>query len=135
MTENEIARLGGARFVSLTTFKRDGNGVASPMWVVRDGDLLWFWTPAEALKVKRIRRDTRVSLAPCGRTGKVRDGQTVADGTAEVVTAPREVARIESLIKRKYGLEFRLVTLIETIAARGRKPRVALRVALAGTTP
>ncbi|BBX61682.1 hypothetical protein MSAS_08560 [Mycobacterium saskatchewanense] len=134
MAGNEIARLGDAKFVSLTTFKRDGNPVASPMWAVRDGDLLWFWTPAEAVKVKRIRRDARVSLAPCGRTGKVPGGQAVADGTAEVITEPGEVARIESLVKRKYGLEYRLVTLIETIAARGRKPRVVLRVTLAGTT-
>jgi uncharacterized protein len=49
-------------------------------------------------------------------------------GTAEVITDPSEVTRVESLIKHKYGLEFRVVTLVETIAARGRKPRVVLRI-------
>jgi hypothetical protein len=45
-----------------------------------------------------------------------------------VITDPASVARTESLIKRKYGAKFRVVTLIETIAARGRKPRVVLRI-------
>jgi uncharacterized protein len=45
-----------------------------------------------------------------------------------VITDPGEVTRVESLIKHKYGLEFRVVTLVETIVTRGRKPRVVLRI-------
>ncbi len=60
----------------------------------------------------------------------MRAGQPVVEGTAEVITDPVEVARVESLVKRKYGFEFRVVTLIETIAARGRKPRFVLRITL-----
>ncbi len=74
MSDNVTAQLGDEKFVSLTTFKRDGNPVASPMWIVRDGPQLWLWTPANASKVKRVRRDPRVTLTPCGRTGKVRAG-------------------------------------------------------------
>ena len=128
MSEGTTARLGDEKFVSLTSFKRNGDAVASPMWIVRDGQQLLVWTPAEAWKVKRIRRDPRVTLTACGRTGKVQTGQPTFDGTAEVIADPAEVARTESLVKRKYGFEFRVVTLIETIAARGRKPRVALRI-------
>ncbi len=130
MGENATARLGDEKFVSLTTFKRDGNPVASPMWIVRDGPQLWLWTPAEAPKVRRVRRNPRVTLTPCGRTGKLRAGGAVVDGTAEVVTDPSEVARIESLLKRKYGFEFWVVLNVETIVARGRKTRVLLRIAL-----
>lgn len=128
MDYDGLTQLGDQKFVSLTTFKRNGAAVAAPMWIVGDGEYLWAWTPADAWKVKRIRRDPRVTLTPCGRTGKVPPGQRVFDGNAEVITDPREVARIESMVKRKYGLEFRLVTLIEAIAARGRKPRFALRI-------
>lgn len=122
------ADLKDQKFVSLTTFKRNGDAVASPMWIVGEGEQLWAWTPADAWKVRRIRRDPRVTLTGCGRTGKVPPGQAAIEATAEVISDPQDVARIESLIKRKYGLEFRLVTLIETIAARGRKPRFALRI-------
>ncbi|SPM42494.1 Nitroimidazol reductase NimA or a related FMN-containing flavoprotein, pyridoxamine 5'-phosphate oxidase superfamily [Mycobacterium numidiamassiliense] len=128
MSTDSAASLGSQKFVSLTTFKRSGEAVASPMWIVGDGGLLWAWTPADAWKVKRIRRDPRITLAPCGRTGKLQAGQPVVDGTAEILTDPQDVARVEALIKRKYGLEFRIVTLIEAIAARGRKPRFALRI-------
>lgn len=130
LDENAPVQLAGEKFVSLTTFKRDGNPVASPMWIVGDGPLLWLWTPAESVKVARVRRDPRVTLAPCGRTGKVRAGGTAVEGTAEVVTEPRKVARVESLLKRKYGVEFWIVIAVEFIAARGRKPRVLLRVSV-----
>jgi PPOX class probable F420-dependent enzyme len=130
MSDDVTAQLGDEKFVSLTTFKRDGNPVASPMWIVRDGPQLWLWTPATASKVKRVRRNPRVTLTPCGRTGKVRTGAAGVDATAEVLTDVGEVARIESLLKRKYGVEFWVVVIVETIAARGRKPRVLIRVAL-----
>jgi PPOX class probable F420-dependent enzyme len=131
MSKDASPNLGEQKFVSLTTFKRDGSAVASPMWIVAEGEQLWAWTPADAWKVKRIRRDPRVTLTPSGRTGKVQSGAPVIDAAAEVITDAGEVTRVESLIKRKYGVEFRIVTLIETIAARGRKPRFAVRISVA----
>lgn len=121
-------RLSGEKFVSLTTYKRSGEAVATPMWIVRDGARLSAWTPADSWKVKRARRDPRVTLRACGRTGRVDTGEPVLEGTAEVVTDPVEVSRVENLVRQKYGLEFRVMTLIETIAARGRKSRVLLRI-------
>ncbi|BBZ43947.1 PPOX class F420-dependent oxidoreductase [Mycobacterium parmense] len=134
MSRDATAQLGDQKFVSLTTFKRDGHGVASPMWVVRDDNALLVWTPAESWKVKRVRRDPRVTLTACGRTGKVQPGQPVYEATATVITDPAEVAAAEALLKRKYGIEYRIVTTIEAIAAMGRKPRVLLRIALATDT-
>jgi len=131
MSQDAHPNLGEQKFVSLTTFKRNGDAVASAMWIVAEGVQLWAWTPADAWKVKRIRRDPRVTLTPCGRTGKVQPGAPVIDATAEVITDAGEVTRVQSLIKRKYGLEFRIVTLIETIATRGRKPRFAVRITIA----
>jgi uncharacterized protein len=130
MSNDATAQLGAEKFVSLTTFKRNGDPVASPMWIAADGARLAVWTPADSWKVKRVRRDPRVTLTACGRTGKVPADQPVYEGTAEVITDQDEVDRVETLVKRKYGLEFRIVTLIETIAARGRKPRFALRITM-----
>jgi uncharacterized protein len=130
MTDDPTTALGKQRFVSLTTFKRSGEGVASPMWIGRDGADLFAWTPADSYKVKRIRNDPRVLLAPSSRFGKVRDDVSPVEGTAQVVSDPATVERLERELRRKYGLGYYLVTLIERIAARGRKPRAILRIAL-----
>jgi uncharacterized protein len=122
--------LGAEKFVSLTTFKKDGTAVASPMWIGRDGDQLFFWTPVDSWKAKRARNNPRVTLVPCSRAGKVREDATPVDGVAEVITDPATVERLAGVIRRKYGVEFVIVTFIERILARGKKPRLVLRVAL-----
>jgi uncharacterized protein len=131
MTQDPTNSLGEQPFVALTTFKRNGEGVSAPMWIGRDGDDLFVWTPADSWKVKRVRNNPRVLLAPSGRFGKVRAGVSAVECTAQVVTDPATVRRLQGEIRRKYGLQYRLVTLVETIAARGRKqPRVILRIAV-----
>jgi len=129
VVEDDLARqLGAEKFVSLTTFKRDGSAVAGPMWIAPDGEHLVVWTPADSWKVKRARRDPRVELRPCNRTGKVAAEAPVLHGTAEVVTDPSYVSRAEAAIKTKYGFEFHVITCVEAVLARGRKTRVALRI-------
>jgi uncharacterized protein len=130
MTSDPTTTLGEQRFVSLTTFKRNGEGVPAPMWIGRDGADLFVWTPADSWKVKRVRNNSRVLLAPSTRFGKVRDGVSPVEGTAQVVIDPVTVERLQGEIRRKYGFGYRLVTLAEMIAARGRKPRVILRIAV-----
>lgn len=125
------AQLGGEKFVALTTFKRDGEGVSTPMWIAREGTELLAWTHTDSWKVKRVRRDPRVTLEPCNRVGKVPDGATRVGGRAEVVSDPGRVAQVKEMISRKYGWGFRVVTFIERVAARGRqKDRVVLSITL-----
>lgn len=114
----------------LSTFKKNGDAVATPMWVGRDGDHVFVWTPADSGKVKRVRNDPRVTLVPCGRFGKPHNGAHSVAGTAEVITEPVIVERLTEVIRRKYGLQFRVVTFIERLAARGQKPRYILRIAV-----
>ncbi|MET0899244.1 MAG: PPOX class F420-dependent oxidoreductase [Mycobacterium sp.] len=127
--DDDLARqIGTEKFVSLTTFKRDGSPVAGPMWIAHDGDHLEVWTPADSWKVKRLRRDPRVRLTACSRTGKVAPGAPVLEATAVVIADPPEVARVAGRIKDKYGFEFRVITFVEAVLARGRKTRVALQI-------
>jgi hypothetical protein len=79
---------------------------------------------------KRVQNNPRVLLAPSSRFGKVRDGVSAVEGAAQVVTEPAAVQRLAREIRRKYGLQYRLVALAEMIATRGRKPRVIVRIAL-----
>lgn len=122
--------LAAQKFVSLTTYKKNGDALATPMWVGRDGDHLFVWTPADSAKIKRVRNDPRVTLVPCGRFGKPNNDAEPVAGTAEVITEPATVRRLAEVIRHKYGLEYWVVTLIERLAARGEKPRAILRIAL-----
>jgi len=125
-----VHALAAEKFVSLMTYKKDGAAVATPMWIGHDGDHLFVWTPVDSWKAKRVRNDPRVALAPCSRSGKVREGATSVGGVAEVITDPATVQRLAGLIRRKYGFEFVIVTFIERILAPGNKPRLILRIAL-----
>ena len=72
--------LGDERFVSLTTFRRSGERVSTPVWVGRDGDALVVTTPQASGKVKRIRNNPRVELCSCSRMGRVKDGAEPSPG-------------------------------------------------------
>ncbi|HEX6817635.1 MAG TPA: PPOX class F420-dependent oxidoreductase [Ktedonobacterales bacterium] len=95
-----------AKHISLTTFRRSGEAVATPVWFAREADRLYVETGPNTGKVKRIRHTPRVSLAPCTFGGKL-TGSTVT-GTARIVEDPAERARAERLIAGKYGLVRRI---------------------------
>jgi len=127
-----LLSLADARFVSLTTFRRSGERVSTPVWVGRDGAALVVLTPAGSGKVKRLRHDSRVELAPCGRFGKVEDGVVPVPATADVRDAPADVERARATIRATYPIESRVVLgierLIERLRGRPRTQRLALLI-------
>ena len=69
----------GGRYLSITSYKRDGRGVATPVWFVqRDGRLL-VETDATSGKIKRIRRNPQVRVAVCTASGRLRGQQMSAE--------------------------------------------------------
>ena len=79
-----VASLAGERYISLTTFKRDGTPVSTPVWVASDdGRRLLVWSGARTWKVRRLRRDPRVLVAAASFRG-VERGARIA-GQARVV--------------------------------------------------
>ncbi|WP_189080613.1 PPOX class F420-dependent oxidoreductase [Mangrovihabitans endophyticus] len=121
-------KLGAQRFVSLTTYRRDGTPVPTPVWVARDDEALLVTTPADTGKVKRLRRDPRVRMQPSTRGGKVAPDAPALTGTAQIIDQDAGAARLTDLFRRKYGLEYRIFSTVERIVARGRRPRVLLRI-------
>ena len=121
------------RFVSLTTFRRSGAPVSTPVWVARDGDALVVLTPVGSGKVKRLRSDPRVELRPCGRFGAVADGVPPVPGVADIREAAADVLRARATIRRTYPIESRIVLgierLIELVRRQRRTPRLALHIA------
>lgn len=108
-------RVGAEAFVRLTTFRRTGAGVATPVWVVQDGGAMLVTTPAGSGKVKRLRHTARVQVQPCSRRGAVEEGSPEVTGTAVVETDPHAHARVEHLFVAKYGVQYRLAMAVERI--------------------
>jgi uncharacterized protein len=68
--EASLAAIENAQFLSLTTFRRSGGPVMTPVWFARDGPALYIVTDDDAGKVKRIRHNPVVQVAPSSARGK-----------------------------------------------------------------
>ncbi|MGA9872810.1 MAG: PPOX class F420-dependent oxidoreductase [Rhodococcus sp. (in: high G+C Gram-positive bacteria)] len=117
-------QIADGKYVSLTTFKKDGTPVATPLWGARDGDRLLVWTTADSWKVKRIKRNPQVTVAPCSARGKI-EGEPMA-GVAEVLDeAGTEKAR--AAISSKYGI-LGWLTVKGSSLRRGKKGTIGIAV-------
>lgn len=117
-------RVAAAKYVSLTTFRKDGSPVATPLWAALDGERLLMWTVTDSYKVKRIRRNQRVTVAVCDARGKPR-GEPV-DARAEILGADEtDVAR--DAIARKYGV-LGWITMKGSLLRRGKTGTIGLSV-------
>lgn len=102
-----IGALAAERYVSLTTFKKDGTTASTPVWVVSDdGERLLVWSAATTWKVRRLRRNPRVLVAPCSFRGRER-GKPVAGQARIVGDVP-----IDDLLREKYGWQKRALDFL-----------------------
>lgn len=118
--------LGDGKYLLLTTFRKDGTAVPTPVWVVPDGDRLAVWTSADSGKVKRINRNGDVRVGPCDVRGRALGPSLPA--TAEVLRDD-ESDRVKDLVRKKYGVTGALAMLGSTLR-RGRTGTVGLSITL-----
>jgi len=91
------------KYVLLTTFKRDGSSVATPVWCADLGnDSFGFWTSSVSGKVKRLNHTARVTVQPCSARGEIKPDTTPSHGSARVVEG-EELELIRKRIIAKYG--------------------------------
>jgi uncharacterized protein len=109
-TMGRVTELARARYVSITTFRRDGSPVATPVWMVADGVRMYVWTGAQTGKAKRIRRNPDVTLAPCTMRGTV-TGPSVPARAQIVQSADRP--DVWRLFLAKYSLQLRTIIWAE----------------------
>jgi PPOX class probable F420-dependent enzyme len=128
----DLEALFPGRYLSVTSFKRDSSGVATPVWFVSDGRRLFAFTDLHSAKVRRIRRNPHVLVAACRVDGKLR--RQPASGRAEVLTAPADLARVQKLLVTRYKISYRVVMLFYRLGRRLRgQPSVAEGAVLAIT--
>jgi uncharacterized protein len=117
----DLEALFPGRYLSVTSFKRDGTGVATPVWFVSDRSRLLALTDLHSAKVRRIRRDPRVLVASCRADGKLRTEPVPA--RAEVLTATPDLERVQKLLLERYRLTYRVVMLVYRFGRRLRGER------------
>jgi len=120
-----IELFNGHNYLNLETFRKSGVGVKTPVWFVREGDMLYVWTQADSGKARRIRRNGRVRIAPCTARGDLL-GQWV-EAHAEADASPEALRHAESLMRKKYGLAFRGFRLLGKLRG-GRYTTLRIRV-------
>lgn len=119
------ADLASETYVNLETFKRDGTGVKTPVWVAPlDGNMVIF-TDGTSYKVKRVRRDGRARVAACDARGG--SNGPWSDARCWVVEDPGREARAYEALRSKYGWQMRAIDFFSWLFGRYDR-RVVLEV-------
>lgn len=95
--------------MSLTTFRKTGQAVPTPVWFAQSGENLYVMTGAESGKVKRIRSNAQVEVAPCTRSGEILGPSVEA---AARILSPEEVAPAKRALDQKYGMQKKFFDLM-----------------------
>lgn len=105
------------QYINIETFRKSGVGVKTPVWFVKDGDSIFVRTVANSGKVKRIRNNGQVNIAPCKGDGTLL-GDWIAANAREVKDQDTD-RKTDQLLDRKYGLMKKIFAM--TSALQGRK--------------
>ncbi len=117
MLNEALAQFANQKYLSLESLKRDGTPVQTPVWFAEEVDILYIYTLAKAGKVKRIRRNARVRIAPCTMRGKVTGRWVKAE--AHIVDAETD-EHGHMLLLQKYGWMKRFGNLFSGLMNRDR---------------
>lgn len=121
-SDDQFDRFGAERYVSLATFRKNGDEVRTPVWIAGEDGILFVYTNVTSGKVKRIRNDGRVRLAPCDMRGNVR-GAWVR-GEARLVRDDATRERGLQAVLKKYGWQMRFALFASRLSGRYRERAV-----------
>lgn len=102
----------GQPYMNLTTFRTNEQPVTTPVWVASAYGKLYIYTGASTGKIKRIRLNSAVEVAPSNASGKPRGA--IARGRARIL-AGQEAERADALLQQKYGWQKRLMVALNSV--------------------
>jgi PPOX class probable F420-dependent enzyme len=128
---SDLGDLASARYLSLATFRKSGDAVATPVWFAEEAGKLYVFSAGEAGKVKRLRNGPRARVAPCTVRGKLLGNWREARG--RVVSEEATIDRAYRALRRKYGLQMWLTDLMSRLSGKYTR-RAVLEIELADTS-
>lgn len=102
MPDQNLAQFDGQKYISVESFKKNGDGVKTPVWFVLHNGVFYVYTEADSWKVKRIRNNPRVRVAVCSVRGAVKGPWL--DATAAIIEGDERRAA-DKRLDRKYFLK------------------------------
>ena len=108
--------LQGARYISFSTLRRNGDWVDTPVWFAVDGDTYYVFSAGNAGKVKRLRNFSQCRVAPCTFNGTL-TGEW-CEGSARLLDDAEEMQRAHRALRRKYGVQMLATDIGAKIAGR-----------------
>ncbi|GLZ29688.1 PPOX class F420-dependent oxidoreductase [Lentzea sp. NBRC 105346] len=119
-----ITELGKSEYLLLTTFRKNGTPVATPVWVAGEGDVIYAWSAKDTGKVKRLRNSGVVEVAPCDFRGNPKGESQPAHAT---LLSDDESDHVRSLIVKKYGF-MGWLTMFGSKIRRGRTGTIGIKI-------
>jgi PPOX class probable F420-dependent enzyme len=119
MSNHQIEWLENGQFINLTTFRKNGQAVATPVWFVWHEDRLYVFTQEQSGKAKRIRANGRAMIAPSDVRGNPLGEFISARG--RVLRDEEKIKQVDRLFDKKYGIQRKLIGLMSRFRG-GRSP-------------
>jgi len=110
--ENQLnlSKLATSTYIALETYRKNGQGVITPVWVTAEDDKLFVWTRGSTGKVKRIRSNAKVKL--CESDGRGKPHSDWAEARARLLTQPEELEKQQKRMASKYGFQYRVLSFM-----------------------
>ena len=121
---NSLISLQNQKYISIITFSKVGNAVPTPVWFVEKKSKIFVATGGDTYKVKRIRKNSNVQIAPCTRAGKVNVEYFEATGR---ILRENGNSPILMLFRKKYRL-FRLMIYFADLRKKKEAKHVYLEI-------
>ncbi|TMI42045.1 PPOX class F420-dependent oxidoreductase [Candidatus Bathyarchaeota archaeon] len=121
----KLADLAAEQYLVIETYRKNGDPVRTPVWFVEHQGIIYVRTNRDTGKVKRIRRNPHVRIAPSTARGIPKSDWIEAE--AIIIASEGEAKAAFSLLKTKYGIQYRLIRFIHWLQTR-KDRSVALRI-------
>ena len=96
-----LQQIAACKRALLVTYRRNGTPVPTPVWAAAGDGRLYVRTERSSGKLKRLRNDARLLVAPCTVRGKPLGAPLEASAR---VLAPEQEALAERVLAQRYGL-------------------------------
>lgn len=115
-------QLATGQYIAFTTFRRSGEAVTTPVWVVPVSDgRLGFWTAMGTGKTERLRHTSRVQVEPSDARGRTQDTTSPTDGQAEMVQSGGLFDEVHGRVREKYGFRTTVTKVLAALGPQGRR--------------